>query len=198
MNPERQSTLKNWNKSIGERCKNAGNLWQWIIWVQIFFPIVIMFFIWFSSRKSFEEEDSWRDAFPAKYFKWLSFEEIIQGKRWLWDAFPMQHDPTSLTCLMEERKWGQVSPMKMGSWCHVFLGKFGYTFPTKASISQWNIHEQFCVKSNHFINLPHLHFNPPMPHSSCTLNVVCMVLYACIASLFALGPSLLHKPSFHM
>jgi hypothetical protein len=47
--------------------------------------------------------------------------------------------------------------MKMGSWCHVFLDKFGYTFPTKAPISQWTciyIHKQFCVKSNHFINLP--------------------------------------------
>jgi hypothetical protein len=90
---------------------------------------------------------------------------------------------------------------QMGSCCHVFLDKFGYTFPTKASISQWTciyIHEQFCAKSNHFINLPHLHFNPLMPHSSCTGNLMCMVLYARIASLFALGPSLLHKPSFHM
>jgi hypothetical protein len=58
----------------------------------------------------------------------------------------MQHDPTSLTCLMEERKWGQVSPMKMGSWCHVFLDKFGYTFPTKASISQWT-----CIFTNNFV-----------------------------------------------
>lgn len=113
----------------------------------------------------------------------------------------MQHDPTSLICLMEERKWGQVSPMKMGSWCHVFLDSLANLFQQRHLFPNEHVY----IFMNNFVwnqiissTFPHLHFNPPMPHSSWTLNLVCLVLYARIASLFTLGPSLLHKPSFYM